>query len=131
MRLVSNVFAQLAIVPAIGAMNCDSTNWRRPSRRWLDATAVRPAWSSSLAVYLDAGRIGLAASPLAPFIRCCCGPRSVRLRGRRPVTPGDLLLTVGALVGEGIINAVRRRTASPWSQIFMMRPRALLCVGAD
>jgi two-component system, LuxR family, sensor kinase FixL len=135
MRLTSNTLAELAVVPAVlGLLNCNHEAWRRPSRRWLDSAAISAGLVLvSLAIYLDAGQIGLARAPLAPFLPFLLwaavrfGSAGVGLSALATV-----LLAVGStFVGEGITQLIPPQDRIGLVQVFLLATTVpLLCVGA-
>jgi signal transduction histidine kinase len=135
LRFVSNVLAQLAIVPAVaGVINESGAVRRWPLWRWLEAAAITAGLILvALAVSLDAGRIGLQNSPLAPFLPLLLwsavrfGSAGVGLT----VLGTVLAAVVSALYGDGLFPMFSEEARIRTLQIFMISATLpLLCVGA-
>ena len=135
MRFPSNVLAQLAIVPAIaGVLNSGHRLLEWPRRRWLEATAIGGGLILvSLAVSVDAGRIGLANAPLAPFLPLLLwaavrfGSAGVGLA----VLGTVLVAVVSALYGDGLFPTISADERIRTLQVFLISATVpLMCVGA-
>ena len=135
MRFVSNVLAQLAVVPAVaGILNSADNVWRWPARRWLEAGAIAAGLVvAPVGVSLDVGEIGLSNAPLAPFLPLLLwtavrfGSAGVGLS----VLGTVLLAVVSALYGEGLFPAMPPESRIRTLQVFLISATLpLLCVGA-
>jgi signal transduction histidine kinase/integral membrane sensor domain MASE1 len=135
MRLLSNVLAQLAIVPAVLGIIAGSRGVRRWSPgRWLEAAAITGGLILvAFAVAYDAGRIGLQNSPLAPFLPLLLwaavrfGSAGVGLS----VLATVLAAVVAALYGDGLFPMIAAEERIRTLQVFLISATLpLLCVGA-
>jgi signal transduction histidine kinase/integral membrane sensor domain MASE1 len=134
-RFPSAVLAQLVVVPAIaGGLNWSHSIWIWTPRRWLEATAIAGGLGLvALAVSLDAGRLGLPRSPLAPFLPLLLwsavrfGSGGVGLS----VLATVLVAVVSALYGDGLFHVFPPEGRIDMLQVFLIAASVpLLCVGA-
>jgi two-component system, LuxR family, sensor kinase FixL len=135
MRFPSNVLAQLAIVPAVAGILVSGRgvlNW--PRRRWLEAAAIAGGLVLvALAASLDAGKIGLANAPLAPFLPFLLwaavrfGSAGVALS----VLGTVLLAVVSGVYGDGLFAMTSASDHIRTLQVFLISAAVpLMCVGA-
>jgi two-component system, LuxR family, sensor kinase FixL len=135
MRFLSNVLAQLAIVPAVAGIITGSRGVLRwPSGRWLEAAAIAGGVILvAVAAAYDAGRIGLQNAPLAPFLPFLLwaavrfGSAGVGLS----VLATVLAAVVAALYGDGLFPMISAEERIRTLQVFLLSATLpLLCVGA-
>ena len=134
-RFLSNVLAQLAIVPAVAGIitgSRDVLQW--PPRRWLEAAAITACLILvAFAVVYDVGRIGLQNAPLAPFLPFLLwaavrfGSAGVGLS----VVATVLAAVVAALCGDGLFPMISADERIRTLQVFLISATVpLMCVGA-
>ena len=135
MRFLSNVLAQLAIVPAVAGIITSSRGVLRwPSQRWLEAVAMAGGLILvAFAVAHDAGRIGLQNAPLAPFLPFLlwAGVRFGSAGVGLSVLGTVLAAVVAALSGDGLFPMISAHERIRTLQIFLISATLpLMCVGA-
>jgi signal transduction histidine kinase len=135
LRFVSNVLAQLALVPAIaGLLNSSHRIGMWPTRRRVQAILIGVGFVLlSVAARLDPGHIGFPNSPLAfciPLLLWAAvsfGSPGVGLA----VFATVVLTTVDTVVGEGFLPGVPRADRVRMLQLLLISFSVpLMCVGA-
>jgi nitrogen-specific signal transduction histidine kinase/integral membrane sensor domain MASE1 len=135
MRFFSNTLAQLAIVPALaGIFSSGRGVLEWPLKRWLEAAAIGGGLVLvTAAVTVDAGGIGLANAPLAPFLPLLLwaavrfGSAGVGLS----VLATVFLAVASALDGDGLFPTISSGDRIRTLQIFLISSALpLMCVGA-
>jgi signal transduction histidine kinase len=123
MRFLSNILAQIAIVPAIaGILNSSHNVWAWPRRRWLEAAAI----GGGLIFVSFAALL----APFLPFLLWAAvrfGSAGVGLS----VLGTVLLAVVSAFYGDGLFPAVPSEDRIRTLQVFLISAAVpIMCVGA-
>ena len=135
LRCLSNMLAQLTVVPAIaGILNSGHNVIQWPRRMRVEVILIGAGLVLvSLAARLDIGQIGLSNMPLAPFIPLVLwaavrfGSAGVGLS----VLGTVLLTTIDTFLGEGFLPTVPSAERVRALQLFLISATVpLMCVGA-
>ena len=134
-RFLSNVLAQLAVVPAMSSiLNRSLKSVDPPGARAIERASISIGLLLvGLAVAFDVGHVGLSNSPLAPFLPLMLWA-AVRFgsAGVALTVLGTVLFAVaGALTSDIVLPAVPAQERIPIVQVFLISATIpLMCVGA-
>jgi signal transduction histidine kinase/integral membrane sensor domain MASE1 len=134
-RFLSNVLAQLAVVPAVlGVLNLGDRASRWPRGRWIEGTAIAVGMVLvSLAIAVDAGAIGLSNAPLAPLLPFLlwAAVRFGSLGVGVSVLGTVLVAVVSALYGDGLFSSIPSHERIRTLQVFLICATVpMMCIGA-